>query len=158
MPTTTDPAALAYQTLSRSLKDHPVLRGHVRTWRVRDGSVKADEPVVASQCPWVRLTPISQPAEPFTRRSLAVPLEVAIETAVGSPDFPALAALWGRFLVALFSQDDADSLRLRANLESTGVSGIRLVKPALPDRIESYVEGPLVGIGSIILDIYLRTR
>jgi hypothetical protein len=166
MPTpTTRPTAassLVYLALVRELPRHPALAGLVRTWHTWTGEGTADDPW-SQALPGVRLTPLALPAVRHTRRSIAEPIRVLIETATRGRDFPASAELGRAIDRALFggagdTAASAATRRLWATVKAAGGSELVPEQVALPAAGEDLGGAMTLGHGSFLINIYIRTR
>lgn len=70
-----------YLTLVRVLREHPVLRDVVKTWRTWTGDVRDAEPPAKGEHPWVRVTPVRSQMSLATDVDYLTTFRIAIEMA-----------------------------------------------------------------------------
>lgn len=110
----------AYDALIDVLRDDPLLKRTVNTWRTWDGEPDDAAVPEPKQMPWIRLTPTLSPIELATEGDYQVPFAVQIEMACNTTDARHMLDFWGAIVEALVGEKPFRGKTVRGFLGDEG--------------------------------------
>lgn len=154
------PHVSTFRTIESILKNDPLLRRVIKTWRTWEGKPTDRAPLTSGDAPYCRLTPRPTPAQWFNESRHLEPLLIQLEIGVLGTLWDNGANIWRAFEMALFPQSDAQAAAsIAGRLVKCGVQGgvISITQPAIDLKLDTADEPILHVIGQIKLNVMVNT-
>lgn len=150
-----------YRALVQVLQTNATLKSVVKTWRTWTGDPNDTLAPDNKQTPWIRITPVGQPASPETEVHTTSPFVLRLDVVVNGTNMDDLLNLNEAIERAIF--DDQTSLLAKLNAacdttKSGSVIQVLLKAPAIGTGQDVSGSQMLVATFEIVVKMLVRTR